>query len=70
MRDQPASSAVMVPSSIDLAHSLTVYGHSSTQNTLTVMLVIALIGVPLVLGYTFFIYRTFLGKTEVREEGY
>jgi len=60
----------MVPSSIDLANSLTIYGHSSTQATLTVMLVIALIGVPIMLGYTFFIYRTFAGKTEITEESY
>ena len=60
----------MVPSSVDLAHSLTLYAHSSTQNTLTVMLVIALIGVPIMLGYTFFIYRTFLGKVELTDESY
>ncbi len=52
----------LLPSSIDVAHSLTVYNASSTPRTLTVMLVIALIGVPIMLGYTVFAYRVFKGK--------
>lgn len=60
----------LVPSSIDLAHSLTIYNSSSTPRTLTVMLVIALIGVPIVLAYTAWIYWTFRGKTEITEESY
>ena len=60
----------MVPSSIDLAYSLTIYNASSTPRTLTVMLVIALIGMPLVLAYTAYIYRTFAGKVVVDEESY
>jgi cytochrome d ubiquinol oxidase subunit II len=53
---------VLVPSSLGLQHSLTIYNASSTPRTLTVMLVIALIGVPLVLAYTVFVYRLFRGK--------
>ncbi len=53
---------VLVPSSIDLANSLTAYNASSSKLTLTVMLIIALIGVPIVLGYTIFVYRQFRGK--------
>jgi cytochrome d ubiquinol oxidase subunit II len=53
---------VLVPSSLDLANSLTIYNASSTERTLTVMLVIAVIGVPLVLAYTVFVYRLFRGK--------
>ena len=52
----------LVPSSIDLANSLTAYNAASTPRTLTVMLVIALVGMPLVLGYTIFVYRIFRGK--------
>jgi cytochrome d ubiquinol oxidase subunit II len=53
---------VLVPSSIDLAYSLTAYNASSSPRTLTVMLVIALVGMPLVIGYTAFIYTIFKGK--------
>jgi cytochrome d ubiquinol oxidase subunit II len=60
----------MLPSSIDLAYSLTIYNASSTPRTLTVMLVIALIGVPIVLAYTIYIYRIFKGKTVLTDEGY
>ena len=61
----------MVPSSLDVAnHSLTIYNASSTPRTLTVMLVIALIGMPLVLGYTAFIYTLFMGKVVLTKEGY
>ena len=60
----------MVPSSIDLANSLTIYNASSTPRTLTVMLVIALIGMPLVIGYTVWIYKIFAGKVVITEESY
>lgn len=60
----------MVPSSLDLASSLTIYNASSTPRTLTVMLVIALIGMPLVIAYTAWIYRVFAGKVAITEESY
>jgi cytochrome bd-type quinol oxidase subunit 2 len=60
----------MVPSSIDLANSLTIYNASSTPRTLTVMLVIALVGMPLVIAYTAYVYRVFMGKIVVTKEGY
>jgi len=41
---------------------LSIYNASSSQTTLTVMLILALIGMPLVIGYTIWIYRTFRGK--------
>ena len=44
--------------------SLTVDDAASETLTLKVMLVIALIGVPLVLVYTAFVYRTFRGKVK------
>jgi len=60
----------MVPSSIDPANSLTIYNASSTPRTLTVMLVIALIGMPLVIAYTAYVYRVFMGKIVVTKDGY
>jgi cytochrome d ubiquinol oxidase subunit II len=60
----------LTPATPDLAHSLTIYNACSTPRTLTVMLVIALIGVPIMLAYTAFIYRCFKGKTVVTAEGY
>ena len=60
----------MLPSSIDLAYSLTIYNSSSTPGTLMNMLIIALIALPFVLGYTIFIYRVFKGKTVITEDSY
>lgn len=60
----------LVPSSINLEYSLTIYNASSTPKTLTVMLIIALIGMPLVIGYTAFIYRVFRGRVELTEDSY
>ena len=60
----------LVPSSIDLAYSLTVYNASSTHRTLATMLVIALIGMPIVLAYTILIYRVFKGKVLLTKESY
>lgn len=54
----------MVFSSIDHANSLTIYNASSSQRTLFVMLLIALIGMPIVIGYTIIVYRIFKGKAK------
>ncbi len=48
----------MVPAQIP-EYSLTIYNSSSSQLTLTVMLIFALIGMPIVIGYTTFVYRVF-----------
>jgi len=48
----------MVPAQIP-EYSLTIYNASSSQLTLTVMLIMALIGMPIVIGYTTFVYRVF-----------
>lgn len=60
----------LVPASNDLSLSLTIYNASSTQLTLKTMLIIALIGMPLVIGYTTYIYRVFKGKVELTKESY
>ena len=60
----------LVPARPDLANSLTIYNASSTPRTLTVMLVIALVGMPLVILYTVLIYRAFRGKTVLTADSY
>ncbi|MCP4581057.1 MAG: cytochrome d ubiquinol oxidase subunit II [candidate division Zixibacteria bacterium] len=60
----------LVPSIIDLNYSLDIYNASSTPRTLMVMLIIALIGMPLVIGYTIYIYKVFKGRTIIGDESY
>jgi len=50
--------------------SLTVSSAASGHLTLEVMLIIALIGTPIVLLYTAFIYRTFRGKVKATDAEY
>jgi len=57
-------------SSINESYNLTVDNSASASNTLTVMLVIALIGIPLVLLYTAGIYYFFRGKTALGPDSY
>ncbi len=56
----------MFPSSIDPAFSLTAHNASSTQLTLTIMLVVVAIFVPIVLAYQAWAYNLF--KTKVTAE--
>jgi cytochrome d ubiquinol oxidase subunit II len=44
--------------------SLTIHNAASSQKTLGIMLVIALLGMPLVAAYTAIVYWTFRGKAE------
>jgi cytochrome d ubiquinol oxidase subunit II len=60
----------LVPSNINLANSLTIYNSSSTQRTLKVMLIIALIGMPVVIAYTIFVFRIFKGKVIINKDSY
>lgn len=62
----------MVPASNLERLSLTIFNSSASQNTLGIMLIVALVGMPVVLGYTVFIYRTFAGPVTVKdlETGY
>ena len=60
----------LVPSRPDLAASLTIYNAASTPRTLTTMLIIALVGMPLVIVYTVLIYRAFRGKTVITADSY
>jgi cytochrome d ubiquinol oxidase subunit II len=54
----------MYPSSIDPAYDLTAHNSASTPLTLTIMLVVVLIFIPLVIGYQIWAYRLFRGKVE------
>jgi len=60
----------LVPARNDPSLSLTLANASSSELTLRAMLVIAIIGMPLILGYTLWIYRTFAGKVKLEEESY
>jgi cytochrome d ubiquinol oxidase subunit II len=57
-------------STVDRAFDLTVHNASSSSKSLGIMLTFALVGVPLVAGYTFFVYRTFYGKVKMDEHSY
>ncbi|GAB3214556.1 cytochrome d ubiquinol oxidase subunit II [Pseudaeromonas pectinilytica] len=52
----------IMPSSLNPAHSLTVWDATSSQNTLSVMLVAAVIFVPTILGYTTWTYIKMFGR--------
>lgn len=60
----------LVISSTDIAYSLDIYNAASTPLTQTVMLIIALVGMPLVLAYTAYVYYVFKGKVVLTEESY
>ncbi len=56
----------LVPS-LGPGEALTIANSASSQLTLTVMLIIAAIGVPLVLFYFFLIYRTYAGRIDMTQ---
>jgi cytochrome d ubiquinol oxidase subunit II len=60
----------LVPALDDLSLSLTIYNASSSETTLATMFIIALIGMPLVIAYTIFIYRVFKGKVVITSDSY
>ena len=60
----------LVPSITDPAFSLTIYNAASTPRAQTVILIIALIGMPLVIAYTAYVYWVFKGKVELPEKNY
>jgi len=55
----------LVKASNNSALSITIYNASSSELTLKVMLIIALLGMPLVLLYTFYVFKTFKGKIKI-----
>jgi cytochrome d ubiquinol oxidase subunit II len=60
----------MLLSKISPADHLTVYNSSSSEKTLGIMLLMAGIGVPMVIGYTTFVFMTFKGKVKLDEMSY
>ena len=60
----------LVLSSIDPDRSLTIYNASSTAHAMAVMLYITMFGGPLVIAYTAYVYKIFMGKVVVTEDGY
>lgn len=63
-----AAGAVQFPNLITASNdpnlSLTIYNSSTGLYTLQVMAAIALFGMPMVIGYTIFVYRLFKGKAK------
>ena len=63
-----AAGAAQFPNLITAANdpnlSLTIYNSSTGLYTLQVMAAIALVGMPVVVGYTIFVYRLFKGKAK------
>jgi len=52
----------LVRASNNPEYSLTIYNASSSPLTLKVMLLIAIIGMPFVIGYTIYVYKIFKGR--------
>ena len=57
----------ILPSSIDARSSLTVWNASSSHMTLFIMLIATVIFLPLVLGYTAWVYKVLWGRTSEAE---
>jgi cytochrome d ubiquinol oxidase subunit II len=60
----------MLVSTLDPAYSIDIYNGSSTEYTLRMMFILAIIGMPFVLAYTSLIYWTYRGKTKITESSY
>ncbi len=60
----------MIVSSIDSTYSLNAYNAASSQRTLKIMLIIALMGMPFVVAYTASIYWIFRGKVDIDKYSY
>ncbi len=60
----------VVASTINPEYSLTVFNAASSQKTLEIMFIMALIGIPFVLAYTISIYWIFRGKVKIDNMSY
>lgn len=61
---------VLLFSTLNPNFSLTIYNAASSEKSLGIMLIFAAIGVPLVVAYTAFVYKTFSGKVKMDETSY
>jgi cytochrome d ubiquinol oxidase subunit II len=60
----------LVTASNDVANSITIYTAASSEKTLWIMLIIAMLGMPFVLAYSAIIYWVFRGKVKLTEHSY
>jgi cytochrome d ubiquinol oxidase subunit II len=60
----------LIASSLDPAWNLTIYSAASSHKTLTIMAIIAALGMPFVLAYTTIIYWVFRGKVQLGSASY
>jgi cytochrome d ubiquinol oxidase subunit II len=60
----------LLHSTINQNYSLTISNAKASDKSLGIMLLMAAIGTPLVLTYTFFVYYTFRGKVKMDESSY
>ncbi|MFA0961191.1 cytochrome d ubiquinol oxidase subunit II [Roseivirga sp. BDSF3-8] len=60
----------MMVSNIDTLYNLDIYNSASSAYTLRVMFILALIGLPFVIGYTSIIYWTYRGVTRLTDSSY
>lgn len=61
---------VIILNNADMESSMTIYNAASSDKALGIMLTITAIGLPLVIAYTVFVYRTFWGKVKLDEMSY
>lgn len=61
---------VVLPASTDPARSLTIYNAAAGHHGLSVGFIWWILGMILVMGYFFFVYRMFRGKVRLEGEGY
>jgi cytochrome bd ubiquinol oxidase subunit II len=60
----------LIPSTIDPDGGMTLEEAASSERTLRLLITIAAIGVPLVIGYFAFVYRVFRGKVKLDDMSY
>ncbi|MEA5426561.1 cytochrome d ubiquinol oxidase subunit II [Arcicella lustrica] len=60
----------IIHSTINPAYSITIYNGASSEKSLSIILLFATIGVPIVATYTFFVFWTFKGKVKLDESSY
>lgn len=60
----------LIFASNDIKNSITIYNAASSDPSLEIMMIIAAISVPFIVGYTFFAYRSFWGKVKLDEHSY
>ncbi|MGB7396080.1 MAG: cytochrome d ubiquinol oxidase subunit II [Pricia sp.] len=61
---------VLLYSTIDPEYSITIYNAASSDKSLGTSSTMVVIGGPIVLGYTYFVYKTFAGKVRLDDHSY